>query len=174
MYVLSFFQIFKYKDNFYNHEEKSLDFNLGVISSAIDSSESNISSALMFEIYLPMDISNFLEKPDAFYLQNSDANRQQGRSRDDSNIGTTIAHFIISKNSICRVELTTDIETVAVQFIHGKVISWNETTSLKDITTNNGHIFVLYRRTMYNVTLRCSCLDQKHNCTGRYILNKSS
>ena len=165
-YVYSFFQIFKYNDTFYHYEGMSLDFNLGIISSAIASSKSNILSALKFDVYL--DVSNFLEKPNAFDLQDPKANRKRRSIMDDSNIGTTITHFRVSTNSICQVEITTDIETVTVQFKHGKVVLWNENTSIKDITTNNGHIFVLYRRAMYNETIRCSCLELKHNCESRY------
>ena len=156
------FQIFHYNDVIYQYQNRKFSFNLGMISAT---SKPDVISTN--EFYVAMDISQFLNDPNA--RSTSSGRRKMSADLDYSLLGNRVAitRFTVPQKSICLASLTTESGRITMNFRYGELVSWDNHAFVRNISTSWENVFVQYKQAVSNVTLVCSCIQPEFYCGGK-------
>ena len=150
-------QISHNKEIIFHHQGQTLDFNLGTVSSILDAGNVTSMCDLQFDIF--MDISTYLD-----YSESLD-NVEPIRNR----TGATMTHFRVPTETRCFVSITTEYGEVNMHFQDGEIIEMTG-DSVRNISSNKGHVFLKYQVEMRKVNFRCNCMNQSYNCSSTFMI----
>ena len=152
--------MFYYGDVFYQYPNKVHTFNLGMLSSTALFEECRYT----LEFDVSIDISPHLSQANLMYASYENLTIYHNRKPYDK---VVVTYFNVSQSSLCWVSITTELGRITMNFRYGKLQSWNNHSSVKDIESSlDIHVFVTYNVSVSNVTLLCTCLDPGDICGG--------